>query len=60
LPNALNIPLYDIREAMKAMDKNVEYISVCQAGRRAAAAAFVMTQHGFLVVTLNYNPMFEL
>ncbi|WP_371440603.1 rhodanese-like domain-containing protein [Methylobacillus sp. MM3] len=56
----MNIPLYDIREAMKAMDKNVEYISVCQTGRRAAAAAFVMTQHGFLVVTLNYNPMFEL
>lgn len=60
LPNALNIPLYGIREAMKAMDKNVEYITYCQTGRRAAAAAFVMTQHGFGVVALKYNPMFGL
>lgn len=60
LPKALNIPLYCIREAMKSMDKDVEYITYCQTGRRAAAAAFVMTQNGFGVVTLNYNPMFGL
>jgi len=55
LPKALNIPLYGIREAMKAMDKDVEYITNCQTGRRAAAAAFVMTQHGFEVVAVSYE-----
>lgn len=60
LPGAVNIPLYDIREAMKTMDKDLEYITYCQTGRRAAAAAFVMMQKGFGVVTLNYNPMFGL
>lgn len=60
LPNALNIPLYDIRDALKPMNKNTMYITYCQTGRRAAAAAFIMKQRGYNVVTLNYNPMFGL
>lgn len=60
LPNTMNIPLYGIREAMKSMDKGVEYITYCQTGRRAEVAAFVMTQHGFRVVALNGNPLFGL
>jgi rhodanese-related sulfurtransferase len=52
LSNALNIPLYDIREAMKGMDKSVEYITYCSTGRRATAAAFVMAQRGLRTFAL--------
>jgi rhodanese-related sulfurtransferase len=53
LPGALNKPLHDIREAMKKLDKEKEYLVYCQTGRRAAAATFVMAQEGFNVMAIS-------
>jgi rhodanese-related sulfurtransferase len=47
LPGAVNVPLHDIRDTIKTMDRSCEYITYCQTGRRATAAAFVLAQHGF-------------
>jgi CRP-like cAMP-binding protein len=49
---AINIPLQDIREAMNELDREQEYLVYCQSGRRAAAATFILAQHGFKVTTL--------
>jgi rhodanese-related sulfurtransferase len=46
---AINAPLCDIRDVMKDLDKRADYVAYCQTGRRAAAAAFILAQHGFKV-----------
>lgn len=46
---AINIPLQDIRDAMRTMDRGKEYITACCTSRRAAAAAFILAQNGFRV-----------
>lgn len=50
---AINIPLQDIREAMNELDREQEYLVYCQSGRRAAAATFILAQHGFKVAALS-------
>lgn len=52
-PNAINAPLYDIRNILMTLDRNKEYITYCQSGRRSSAAAFIMAQHGFDVHVLD-------
>lgn len=47
LPGAINIPLAEIRNAARVLDKSREYVVYCQSGRRSAAAAFLMAQRGF-------------
>lgn len=47
LPEALNIPLNEIRAAYDLLDKEKEYVVYCQSGRRSSAAAFLLAQHGF-------------
>lgn len=49
LPGAVNIPLQEIRDALKSLDQGKQYITVCRTGRRAAAAAFILVQSGFKV-----------
>lgn len=44
---AMNLPLNQIRESLKALDKSKEYIVYCQTGRRSSAAAFIMSQQQF-------------
>jgi rhodanese-related sulfurtransferase len=46
LPGAINIPLAEIRNAVKILDKAREYIVYCQTGRRSSAAAFLLAQRG--------------
>jgi rhodanese-related sulfurtransferase len=46
LPGAINIPLAEIRNAVKILDKGREYIVYCQTGRRSSAAAFLLAQRG--------------
>lgn len=46
LPNAINLPLNEIRLALGLLDKGREYIAYCQSGRRSSAAAFLLAQHG--------------
>jgi len=48
-PQAVNVPLHDIRNAMKQLDPNRQYITFCQTGRRASAAAFLLAQGRFQV-----------
>ncbi|MDP2805949.1 MAG: cyclic nucleotide-binding domain-containing protein [Gallionellaceae bacterium] len=52
LPNAINVPLNDIRNAVGALSKDVPYIAYCQSGRRSAAAAFILAQAGYKVNVL--------
>ena len=52
LPNAVNIPLHELRLRMKELDKEKEYICYCGTGRRSSAASFLLVQNGFKVVVL--------
>jgi rhodanese-related sulfurtransferase len=46
LPDALNVPLNEIRAAFGLLDRSLEYIVYCQSGRRSSAAAFLLAQNG--------------
>jgi CRP-like cAMP-binding protein len=46
LKNARLIPLEEIRERARGLDKSREYIVYCRTGRRSRAAAFLMRQAG--------------
>jgi len=46
LPDAINLPVNEIRHAFGVLDPGREYIVYCQSGRRSSAAAFLLTQHG--------------
>jgi CRP-like cAMP-binding protein len=52
-PMASNVPLPEIRNAMNRLDKSREYITFCQTGRRAAAAAFILAQNGYRISILS-------
>ena len=53
LPGAINIPLAEIRNAARVLDKGREYVVYCQSGRRSAAAAFLLAQRGFRAFVLD-------
>lgn len=46
LPDAINIPLNEIRRSVHVLNTNREYVTYCQSGRRSSAAAFLLTQRG--------------
>jgi rhodanese-related sulfurtransferase len=52
LPGAINIPVNEIRNVFRGLDRNNEYIVYCQSGRRSSAAAFLLAQHGFKACVL--------
>ncbi len=52
LPNAINVPLSELRAKIETLDKTKEYICYCQTGRRSSAAAFILIGHGFNVLVL--------
>jgi CRP-like cAMP-binding protein len=56
LPSAINLPLHGIREAMRTLNKNDEYVVYCQTGRRAVAATFILAQQGFNAMALTPCP----
>lgn len=47
LPNAVNIPMQDLRERMKGLDKERLYVCYCSNGRKSATATFILRQAGF-------------
>ena len=47
LPGAVNVPLSEIRNAIDVIDRDREYVVYCQSGRRASAAAFLLSQRGY-------------
>lgn len=53
LPDAINIPLHELRLRMDELDKNTPYIVYCGTGRRSSAAAFLLVQKGFKASVLN-------
>ncbi|MBI1194238.1 MAG: cyclic nucleotide-binding domain-containing protein [Gammaproteobacteria bacterium] len=46
LPLSINIPMRDLHKRARELDPKREYICVCQTGRRASAASFVLKQYG--------------
>jgi rhodanese-related sulfurtransferase len=52
LKNAHLIPLKEIRERSRGLDKKREYIVYCRSGRRSRAAAFLMRQAGLNALSL--------
>jgi rhodanese-related sulfurtransferase len=52
LPGAINIPLSEVRNAVKVLDRSREYVLYCQSGRRSSAAAFLLAQRGFRAYVL--------
>jgi rhodanese-related sulfurtransferase len=53
VPNAINIPLNEIRNATRSLDPSREYILYCQSGKRSSAAAFLLSQHGYRAFVLD-------
>ena len=49
LPDAINVPLAEVRNMFAVLDRSHEYVAYCQSGRRSAAAAFLFAQRGFRV-----------
>jgi len=53
LPDAISIPLHEMRIRMGELDKDKHYICYCGTGRRSSAAAFLLVQNGFKASVLN-------
>jgi CRP-like cAMP-binding protein len=52
IKDAVNTPLYTMREAVVDFDKGKKYIVYCNTGERSAAAAFILSKMGFDVYAL--------
>ncbi|MEA5049573.1 MAG: FAD-dependent oxidoreductase [Eubacteriales bacterium] len=52
LPNALHIPLGQLRSRLDELDKNKEYVTFCAIGVRSYNAARILSQHGFANVSV--------
>jgi len=46
LPESINIPIQELHQRIKELDKAQYYICCCEAGRRSSAAAFILGQYG--------------
>ncbi|NKF23124.1 cyclic nucleotide-binding domain-containing protein [Solimonas marina] len=53
LPGAVELPLHLLRPKLAQLDRAQHYIVCCSDGRRSAAAAFVLAQHGYDACTLD-------
>jgi CRP-like cAMP-binding protein len=52
LKNSENVPLNHIREKLKTMNHDFNYVVYCDGGRRSEVAAYIMTESGFHAVCL--------
>lgn len=52
LPNAVNVPLHELRQRIDELERGQTYICYCKSGRRSSAAAFLLTQARFQVAVL--------
>ena len=48
IENSINVPLSFLRNKLKDLDPNTHYIAYCDTGGRSSAAAFLLTQGGFI------------
>lgn len=53
LPGAYNLPLQEIRLHANRLDPAIHYVCYCNSGRRAAAAAHILTQIGIAASVLD-------
>ncbi|MCA1062853.1 rhodanese-like domain-containing protein (plasmid) [Cytobacillus spongiae] len=53
IPNSMNFPLGLLEFRMNELDKNKEYIVVCQSGGRSSQAVKFLEYHGFHVTNMN-------
>ena len=53
LPGAYNLPLHELRMHAHRLDPGGHYVCYCNSGRRAAAAAHILTQLGFTANALD-------
>ncbi len=53
LPDAVNIPLHELRMRIDELDRDTAYICYCRTGHRSTAAAFLLAQQGFQASVLN-------
>ena len=47
IPNAMHIPLGQLRKRISELDKNTDWIVYCQSGQRSYNACRILSQHGF-------------
>jgi len=47
LPQAVDIPLFELRQRISELDPSMHYICYCSTGRRSSAGAFLLKQNGF-------------
>lgn len=52
IPNAILLPLTDIRELMGSLDRSGKYITYCLSGKRSAVAAMILRANGFDAVCM--------
>ena len=52
IKDALNVPLYTMRETVSDFDRSKKYIVYCNTGERSAAAAYILGKMGFEVYAL--------
>ena len=52
-PNAINIPVNELRERMVELDPEIDYIVSCHSGLRSYIAERQLKQHGFNVQNLD-------
>ncbi|MFC6289519.1 FAD-dependent oxidoreductase [Levilactobacillus angrenensis] len=52
-PEAINIPLDQLRQRLAELDTNQPYIVSCQSGHRSYVAERILKQHGFDVINLD-------
>lgn len=52
MPNAINLPLNELRQRMNELDPKRHYICYCKTGQRSSAAAFLLGQAGYDVSVL--------
>lgn len=57
IPTAINIPLRLIEFRKQDLDKNKEYILVCQSGGRSFRAAQYLESYGFNVINMEGGMM---
>jgi CRP-like cAMP-binding protein len=47
LPGAINVPLCFLRLKLTQLDPKLQYVVVCDTGRRSSAGAFILKERGF-------------
>lgn len=52
IPDAILMPLYELRNRMQELDKDQRYIVYCHGGSRSAVAALILTQNDIEAISL--------